>query len=124
MTYTYAILEVSPSAYQEIHDALERAGYAHCFEGREGVIDMHGLALRAKDPVAPLTPSKLVKCRIACRQHDGGRTWYWVGLMEPLEFSDRAVADRMRYEFSMQDDTRLYMTVEADADGTFKEPGY
>lgn len=44
MTYTYALLEVSREAYQEIRRKLEDAGYAHTI-GSDGAIDMHGLAL-------------------------------------------------------------------------------
>jgi len=51
-THSYAILEVSPAAYAEIHVLLVKAGYEHAFhEQDEGiVIDMHGIALRAKAP--------------------------------------------------------------------------
>jgi hypothetical protein len=48
MTYTYAILKVSPRAFAEIADRLNAAGYASAFhdEGDDGVvIDMHGIAL-------------------------------------------------------------------------------
>jgi hypothetical protein len=50
MTYTYAILELSPAAYAEIRAKLEVAGYAHAFEKRDGVecIDMHGIAVQAE----------------------------------------------------------------------------
>lgn len=44
MTYTYALLEVSPEAYDEIRKKLEAAGYQHAF-GADGEIDMHGIAL-------------------------------------------------------------------------------
>lgn len=47
-THTYAILEVSETAYEEIKAKLEAAGYQHAFhEDREHgvVIDMHGIAL-------------------------------------------------------------------------------
>lgn len=43
MTHTYAELEISKAAYDEIADKLRRAGYDHVFNGE--VIDMHGLAL-------------------------------------------------------------------------------
>ena len=48
-TYTYAILEVSKEAYDEIRAKLEKAGYQQAFhqsptEDQE-VIDMHGIAL-------------------------------------------------------------------------------
>lgn len=50
MTHTYAILEISVEAYNEIRDKLKNAGYQHAFheESRgEFVIDMHGIALKA-----------------------------------------------------------------------------
>lgn len=43
-THTYAILEVSPAAYDEIRAKLEAAGYEHAFH--DGLVDMHGLALQ------------------------------------------------------------------------------
>lgn len=49
-TYTYAVLDVSPAAYIEIKEKLEKAGYQHAFhDDRDGdglVIDMHGIALK------------------------------------------------------------------------------
>jgi hypothetical protein len=44
MTHTYALLDVSPAAYDEIAAKLREAGYDHAF-GDEGEIDMHGIAL-------------------------------------------------------------------------------
>lgn len=50
-THTYAILEVSPKAYEEVRKKLAAAGYADQFlddaEHAE-VIDMHGIALAAE----------------------------------------------------------------------------
>lgn len=48
-TYTYAILEVSAAAYDEIRGKLNKAGYSDQFHKDEGaeVIDMHGIALKA-----------------------------------------------------------------------------
>ena len=48
MTHTYAILEVSSAAYQEIKEKLDAAGYGDLFHVCDGVavIDMHGIALR------------------------------------------------------------------------------
>lgn len=53
MTYTYAILKVSPAAYAEIAKKLMDAGYEDQFHGDDGdddgvVIDMHGIALATK----------------------------------------------------------------------------
>lgn len=42
-TYTFAELEVSPAAYDEIKGKLEQAGYGHAFI--EDAIDMHGIGL-------------------------------------------------------------------------------
>lgn len=47
-TYTYAVLEISQAAYDEIAQKLRAAQYDHAFHHDEGeVIDMHGIALRA-----------------------------------------------------------------------------
>lgn len=43
-THTYVELELSQSAYDEIAKKLRDAGYDHAF-GRDGEIDMHGLAV-------------------------------------------------------------------------------
>jgi len=44
MSHTYALLEVSSSAYDEIKRKLLDAGYGHAINA-EGEIDMHGIAL-------------------------------------------------------------------------------
>ena len=44
MTYTYALLEVSDAAYEEIKLKLLNAGYDHAIS-ESGEIDMHGIAL-------------------------------------------------------------------------------
>lgn len=51
-TRTYAVLEVSKAAYDEIRSALERAGYDHAFIG--DVVDMHGIAISAKPSEPPV----------------------------------------------------------------------
>lgn len=50
MSYTYAILKVSPATYAEIQAKLEAAGYGHAFHDQADgpVIDMHGIALQAE----------------------------------------------------------------------------
>ncbi len=55
MTYTYAVLEVSKAAYDEIAAGLKEAGYGHAFHSDSGgpVIDMHGIALSAKSEPEP-----------------------------------------------------------------------
>ncbi len=48
MTYSYAILMVSPETYKEIREALSSAGYSDQFIDKapcREVINMHGLAL-------------------------------------------------------------------------------
>lgn len=70
MTYTYALLDVSPACWQEIHDKLKTAGYENQFHDRGGwvVIDLHGIGLvtvapmvirdpDAPDTLAPLAPA-------------------------------------------------------------------
>lgn len=42
-THTFAELDVSPAAYDEIRGKLEEAGYQHAFIG--SAIDMHGIGL-------------------------------------------------------------------------------
>lgn len=44
LTYTYALLEVSETAYEEIARKFREAGYDHVF-GSDGEIDMQGVAL-------------------------------------------------------------------------------
>lgn len=48
-THTYAILEISRSAYEEIRTKLEQAGYQDQFHDDNSyslpVIDMHGIAV-------------------------------------------------------------------------------
>lgn len=43
-THTYAVLQISKEAYQEIRDKLEQNGYEHQFHG--DLVDMHGLAIQ------------------------------------------------------------------------------
>jgi hypothetical protein len=43
MTHTYAVLELSAEAYEEIRRKLVTAGYDHAI--REGEIDMHGIGV-------------------------------------------------------------------------------
>lgn len=43
-THTYALLEISEAAYEEIAGKLREAGYGHAF-GEDGEIDMHGIAV-------------------------------------------------------------------------------
>ena len=48
VTHTYAVLEVSQAAYDEIAAKLREVGYDHVFHEERGdgvVIDMHGVGL-------------------------------------------------------------------------------
>jgi hypothetical protein len=54
MTHTYAILEISRAAYDEIRAKLEAASYQHTFiqkQSRE-VIDMHGIAVAIEPEIS------------------------------------------------------------------------
>lgn len=48
MSYTFALLEVSQEAYDEIAKKLHDADYGHAFM-EDGAIDMHGIALVKKN---------------------------------------------------------------------------
>jgi len=48
-THTFAELEVSEGAYDEIAQKLKDAGYEHAFIG--GTIDMHGIGLTKGQPI-------------------------------------------------------------------------
>lgn len=48
VTHTYAILDLSPAAYDEIAEKLRAAGYDHSFH-EDNIIDMHGIAVKKKE---------------------------------------------------------------------------
>jgi hypothetical protein len=55
-TYTYAVLEISQAAYDDIAAKLKAAGYDHAFHENDQhgtVIDMHGIAVSAKPLAIP-----------------------------------------------------------------------
>lgn len=60
MTYTYALLEISESAWNEIAASLVKAGYKPDI-GDMGEIDMQGIALVKKPPRAPLPPGTIAQ---------------------------------------------------------------
>jgi len=67
-THTYAVLEVPSAVYAAVRALLKRADYDHAFHTRDGegeLIDMHGIALRAKDGNATtdITVSTLLSSR-------------------------------------------------------------
>jgi hypothetical protein len=48
-THTFAVMAISPAAYDEIAAILRGAGYGHAFlDG--GLIDMHGIAVEKMTP--------------------------------------------------------------------------
>lgn len=49
-THTYAALEVSAAAYDEIAAKLRAADYDHAIDDEEGAIDMSGIALVRAEP--------------------------------------------------------------------------
>ena len=52
-THTFAVLEVPAYFYRFVRNALVEAGYDHAILNEEGeVLDMHGIALRAKPPAS------------------------------------------------------------------------
>lgn len=55
MTYTYAVMGVSPDVYKEIKQKLVDAGYDHAIHthGGEELLDMRGIALHL-EVVKPL----------------------------------------------------------------------
>ena len=56
MTYTYAVLRISPEAHAEIKAKLLAAGYQHAIKG--DTIDMHGIALEPEEPRRALVALK------------------------------------------------------------------
>ena len=68
MTYTYAVLEVSPAARAEIKAKLSAAGYQHAIDG--DTIDMHGIALEPETETTEQKESRRRRCHPAVRQPD------------------------------------------------------
>lgn len=66
-THTYAVLEVPRAVYAAVRALLEAAEYQHAFHAKDDgeIIDMHGIALRAKggDAVTDITVSTLLSNR-------------------------------------------------------------
>jgi hypothetical protein len=65
-THTYAIMDVSEAAYNEIKKKLEDAGYQHAIHiDRDGsvVLDMHGIALAIETLPPVPNPNKRIEER-------------------------------------------------------------
>jgi hypothetical protein len=58
MTHTYVIMELSEAAYREIADQMRAAGYDHAF-GKDGEIDMHGIAVARTVGAINASPKRL-----------------------------------------------------------------
>ncbi len=52
-THTFALLEVTPAAFEEVRGKLEDAGYTHAFHRIDdrAAVDMHGIALTSRETV-------------------------------------------------------------------------
>lgn len=57
MTHTFAELELSPAAYDEIRQKLQAAGYDHAFM-EDGALDMHGIGV-TREKVGSSSPNDL-----------------------------------------------------------------
>ncbi|KKK71709.1 hypothetical protein LCGC14_2911210 [marine sediment metagenome] len=68
MTCEYVVLEVSRETYAGVRATLAKAGHEHSFhkEGKDEVIDMHGIALRSRP--RPHERGDRVKCDECGRQ--------------------------------------------------------
>lgn len=63
-THTFVVLELSQASYNEIWHTLEAADYKHAIHA-DGTIDMHGLAVVAKEsPMLPPTPEQLAPTKM------------------------------------------------------------
>jgi hypothetical protein len=112
MTYTYAILDVPRAVYAAVRALLDAADYGHAFhESKDGeVIDMHGIALRAKDgptgtdiTVSTLLSSRTKEGRIdfelngELTQMDLDKAREVVGMLQGA--IEAAVSDELIYKF-------------------------
>ena len=112
MTYTYSILDVSPTVYAAIRALLAHAGYDHAFHQDDGkeVIDMHGIALRSRGgtpntdiAVSTLLSSRTKEGRIELSlnsevtQMDLDKAREIVGMMQ--QAIEAAISDQLLYQF-------------------------
>ena len=68
MTYTYVVLKVSPSAYEEIKAKLLIAQYNHAINEKEKVIDLHGLALRKDEGPTAASAEEIMEAAAELKQ--------------------------------------------------------
>lgn len=64
-THTYALLEVSREAYDEIKGKLQAAGYDHALHD-DGLIDMNGIALEVGEDGEQQWLAELAKTCTSC----------------------------------------------------------
>lgn len=53
MTYTYAVMKVSPSCFEEIKNKLIAVQYEHALHNDGTTLDMHGIALEIQAEPKP-----------------------------------------------------------------------
>lgn len=110
-THTYALLEISGPAFNEIAQKLMKAGYQHAFDGK-GEIDMHGIGLVA-DPnaksgdttiealsiLSARTKQGLVQLRVneVSLQMDLDKAREVVGMLQGV--IEAAISDQLVFEF-------------------------
>lgn len=105
-THTYAVLEVSRLAFDEIAKKLREAEYDHAFH--DDVIDMHGIALAPEAPV--------VLCASPAARQDGLKLFSWLRV-ESL----RRVRDGSVFVMARTREEAVKLAVDAARnDGTFK----
>jgi hypothetical protein len=113
MTHTFAVLAVPGSVYAAVRALLTQAGYDHAFhEGTDGeVIDLHGIALKARDggatnadvTVSTLLSSRTKEGRVELTlngeltQMDLPKAREIVGMLQ--EAIEAAASDQMLYVF-------------------------
>lgn len=57
MTHTFVTLPISAAAYEEIKAKLIAAGYDHCIEESNDLIDLHEIALKKEEEAPSHMPS-------------------------------------------------------------------
>ena len=116
MTHTYAILDVPNTVYAAVRALLTAAGYSPAFHDQLGgeVIDMHGIALRARaggsdvSDVSDITVSTLLSARTKqgrvelalngeMTQMDLDKAREIVGMLQ--QAIEAAVSDELLYRF-------------------------
>jgi len=112
MTYTYAVLDVPHAVYMAVRALLERAEYQHAFhtDGKAEVIDMHGIALRAKG--GPCNTDITVSTLLSARTKEGRIDFALNGELTQMDLDkareivgmlqsaiEAAVSDEMVYKF-------------------------